>query len=68
MFIYFHYFQWKYQNKIYLIDQQIFATACYLSHFSYLHMGNGHKFSQFLLQGGLFITLSQVVKLCHNKD
>ena len=23
----------------YLIDQQIFTTAYYLSHFSYLHMG-----------------------------
>ena len=50
----------------YLIDQQIFATTCYLSHFSYLHMGIDINFLNFCYKEG--VTLSQVAKLHHNKD
>ena len=36
----------------YLIDQQIFATACYLSHFSYLHMEMDINFHNFCYKEG----------------
>ena len=63
-------FSMEISKQNYLIGEQIFATACYLSNFFHLPNathGNRYNFLQFFVRMRVFITLPWVAKLRYKK-